>query len=679
MGLIGDIADKATSLLGGGAPPGPPAAARAEARFRKGEPIETGEAAGGGATALEHPNILDPGEPIKFVHFGWVHDDLHDRFVHGELADDKEDLELGSALGSHAIMFRAALEREAILLAGFLQSAKDALADAKAAQGGTGELLGAAQSLLAGGADRTAGHDPAKVDPYLSPVTAAGGLLNAAAIQYRNTHQAGVDLHQARANWNSGAAKCFEAGGGGGGGLFGNIPSLLPAGAAGALGPVSDIVGTITGILFKVFEVYLKMIQKNREKWEAPIEAACHARSLAAIRGRQKPLFDVWSLTAAQLAAANAPGAKLLNVTSGIKPVDDTAADVNSKVEEWRQKWREFWEADPPDAPGKAELDAAFAALAGAEDLAIDAFRDALKVGELPAFVKTVLGKLIGVNIGLLRKCYDKLLDPSVADNITLEAFLAAGHLYLKDTLVSTLSGVIPDLSLPGPFGSVSKDMVLKKGAAFLDEELGREIDPVLNLVMGDVAKVLIADAKLAKANKHYTMEVFLGRLPMLVALMTRNTVFPVWQIVMDKVFGNMGGIGDMALTPVKKMMNDARGSVADMQKKSQQLNQDIQNKANAAAADVAKKEQELQQQIAKSTMGVGNVSTPVGQAAGAVASAVGGVADSLLGAGAGGAAAAGAQGPGFPGSGRLTSGSGVEIKQAEWLEVKAKWVQTVE
>jgi hypothetical protein len=57
----------------------------------------------------------------------------------------------------------------------------------------------------------------------------------------------------------------------------------------------------------------------------------------------------------------------------------------------------------------------------------------------------------------------------------------------------------------------------------------------------------------------------------------------------------------------------------------------------------------------------------------------VGGVADSLLGAGAGGAAGAGAPGPGFPGSARLTSGTGVEIKQAEWLEVKAKWVQTVE
>lgn len=679
MGLLGDIADKATNLLGGGPPAPPAAAAVGDARFKKGEPLETGEAAGGGATALEHPNVLDPGEPIKFVHFGHVHDDLHDRFVHGDLADDKEALELGSALGSHGIMYRAALEREAILLAGFMQAAKDALTEVKNAQGGTAELIGAAQSLLSGGSNNSAGNDPAKVDPYLTPAATAGALVNAAAIQYRNTHQAGVDLHKARANWNAGAAKCFEAGGAAGGGLFGNIPSLLPAGATGALGGVSDVVGTITGILFKVFDVYLKMIQKNREKWEAPIEVACHTRSLAAIRARQQPLFDVWSITQAQIAAADAPGAKLLNITTGLKPVDDTATDVNNKVEEWRQKWREFWETDAPDAPGKAELDAAFGALSGAEDLAIDAFRDALKVGELPGFVKTVLGKLIGVNIGLLRKCYDKLLDPSVADNVTMEAFLAAGHLYLKDTLVSTLSGVIPDLSVPGPFGSVTKDMVLKKGAAFLDEELGKEIDPVLNLVMGDVAKVLIADAKLAKANKQYTMEVFLARLPMLVALMTRNTVFPVWQIVVDKVFGNMGGIGDMAISPVKKMMNDARGSVADMQKKSQKLNQDIQNKANSVASDVAKKEKELQSEIAKNTMGVGNVSTPVGQAAGALATAVGGVADSIFGAAPGAGSGGGAAGPGFPGTGRLTNGNGVEIKQAEWLEVKAKWVQTVE
>ncbi len=671
MGLIGDIADKASGLLGGG--PSAPAGMVSETpKYKQGEPIEQTGTDAGGATALEHPNIFDPGRPTEFVHFGTAHRDVHDRFPHGALADDKEGIDFGSVAGSHAIMFRAALEREAILMSQFMTSLKDLMAEAKAKQGGMNQMIGAAQSLMGGNA--TPGPDPGAVEPYIAAVGAAGSKVNVASIQYKDIHQAGLDLHQARANWNKYAPTSNQAGAGGEG-LFGNLPSVIPAGVTSAMGPVSDIISTITGILFKMFEVYHVMLLKSREKWEPPIEQACHLRSLKAIRARQLPVFDVWSVTQAQIAAAGAPGPNILNITTGIKPADDAVGDVNRQIDEWRQAWEDFWTTDPLPGPGEAELDAVFAAITDSEEIFAQAFRDALKIGEVPGFIKTVLSKVCGVNVGILKAIYKKLQDPATASQLTLESLLGAGHAFLRGTLVSTVSDVLPNLSLPGPTGAITKDMILKKGVAFLDEEIGKEIDPVLNLVMMSVAEVILPDCQKAIANKQYTMEVFLGRLPMLVALMTRNTVFPVFQILADKVFGEMGGFGDMAASPIKNMMNDARGSVADMRQRSERMNQNIQNEANSMANDVAAAEKGLQQDINKYTGGVGNLNTPVGGAAQGLAGAVGGAVDSVLGAAGGGAGGPAAAGPAFPGSARLTSGTGVEIKQSEWNEVKPKLV----
>src|ERR1019366_4218427 len=52
-------------------------------------------------------------------------------------------------------------------------------------------------------------------------------------------------------------------------------------------------------------------------------------------------------------------------------------------------------------------------------------------------------------------------------------------------------------------------------------------------------------------AQNAMTMEVYLGRLPYLRALLFRNTFFPMWDLLVNEVFGNIGG-------PLKQFLNSS-------------------------------------------------------------------------------------------------------------------------
>src|SRR5450432_943202 len=136
MGFASGLADAASNLLGGGSAAPAPKMVDAKAQFTKAGPVDDQSANAPGATALDHPNIFDPKQPTEFIHFGRVHADVSDRFPHAALDDTKTASAQNITFGAHAIMFRAALEREAILTAGFITAAQSVVQEMKDNEGG---------------------------------------------------------------------------------------------------------------------------------------------------------------------------------------------------------------------------------------------------------------------------------------------------------------------------------------------------------------------------------------------------------------------------------------------------------------------------------------------------------------------------------------------------------------
>lgn len=90
----------------------------------------------------------------------------------------------------------------------------------------------------------------------------------------------------------------------------------------------------------------------------------------------------------------------------------------------------------------------------------------------------------------------------------------------------------------------------------------------------------MTAARKAADQNKSYTMEVFLARFPLMLTLMTRNTFFPLWQMLVDKVFGDSGFI-NLGASPVKKMLDSGKATAGDLKSSAQDMDSDIHKKAD--------------------------------------------------------------------------------------------------
>jgi len=113
-----------------------------------------------------------------------------------------------------------------------------------------------------------------------------------------------------------------------------------------------------------------------------------------------------------------------------------------------------------------------------------------------------------------------------------------------------------------------------------LNQFLGKYTEPILMLAIGDLAAALEASRTKASQEKAQTMEVYLGRLPWLIALMFRNTFFPIWNLIAEKVFGSVAGPLGSVLHGANEKLNAVRDKVDEAKK--------IQDTATNAA-DAAK------------------------------------------------------------------------------------------
>src|SRR5689334_21100642 len=123
---VGGIVDKAAGALGVGDSKSGPKPDAGTPEFERGDPLDLPKekkaiVAGpnGGDTP---PNTAQPPDPSEFVHFGYVHDDTTDHYVHPKFdpdkkKDDKEkkddkdkDKEKDNKPAGRAILYRDAVE-----------------------------------------------------------------------------------------------------------------------------------------------------------------------------------------------------------------------------------------------------------------------------------------------------------------------------------------------------------------------------------------------------------------------------------------------------------------------------------------------------------------------------------------------------------------------------------------
>lgn len=514
---VTDLADKVAGVLGAGpAAPGQGASApmkKVHATYINAGDIDEAPEAQPGSTALNHPNIYDPKLPVHFIHFGRFHTDGYDSYHHDTLQDNKAGALPDGKSMYRGIMFRAALDREAILINAFIACAASIAQEMSASQSGNNaagllhgmdpsslasnplggmsavqNAAGAVSGLLGGNSGTSAAPDASSLKPYQSAVQTAGGKVNVTALKYLDLHQAGIDLHQAWVNFDAFVptmAKPTPVKSGSG--LLGNIPGSLSSLGMPSLGGVGDVIGTLTSVLFSMYDIYQGMYQNLRVKLEPTIRDQCYARSLNAIRSSQQPVFDVWSVPPDQSTPPPKPDHKdqILMPVDGIgsgpfRTVNNTYDKGLNSVDSASnlcKSWDTFWNSPPQkQGPGQTELNAITQAFADPTEMVFPAFvstvANVAKSVTESTFPLTVIKKLLSIIVpaccAMLGDIFVQLQDPAfVQGGITQDCFDAAGRIYIRTKLASLLlSGGILD-AIIAPLNSVLHTADSVAGSAF--------------------------------------------------------------------------------------------------------------------------------------------------------------------------------------------------------------------
>ncbi len=689
LGALGNALDTASSILGGPAQGGAGAAAPVTPVFRNGENLGERPEDMGGAQPPNDQTVHDIGAPIEFIHFGYVHPDSSLHFVHPNIADDTKTPKLGEGPGSRAIMFRDALEREVILLGGFIDYCQKVLKEKEDSQGGLGQAMAFAGSLLGGGAGDS-GPKAADLNSIFSSAQSAATPINTGSIEYKPIHQAGIDLQTARQQYQEFRKKLQQPPSDGGGGLLGQVQAL--AGAAGEAGKILKIV---QGVAFKAFDIYVRTFaeiaggDKGGGKdaaypaWEQVIESACHAMTIAAIKGNvdpdtATPIFPVWFPKPADQQQA-APS----SYDSGVAGDAEKEIDgVKKTVKDAQKDVKDFLEGEPVDCPGTAFLVQAFSLSLDQDDHGkpvldqppkppqdpgapvIAAFKAVLKIDDsLPGFLETLIKEIMQLNTDFIQAVYQKLMQTEPKASIDARAMFEAGRKRMLQRLLNMLLDQVAILKklATGSFNvqdqKVGPGHFIDQGMDLLNQKFASQLDVVLQITMKELAEELQAARKNAQSNKSLTMEAYLGVLPYLLAVLFRDTFFPIWDMVMKEVFATIGG-------PVGSAVNAALDAMKSI-------------KSVVDTARDYKKRAEAMPKVAGDALsrgvGTGDKSGNIAQDQDDFNKAKALEADRGSGSwDSGGGKAPDA--PPFPLSGRLPAAKGVDITLDEWNQVKPNW-----
>ncbi len=585
MGLLDDASDKLDALS---ADRGTTESKAEEIKFEPGETLSKPESGDGGFVGTQpagedaKPNVVDAGIPTEYIHFGIVHPDMGKQFPHITYAPASET----DPPDGHAISFRDGIEREAIVLFGFVSSTKQALVDATGSRGAIDDVANMASNALGGGSGSA--PDPTQLDTFLSEIKTIAGTVNKASIQYPEIHEAGKKLNETRANY---AAVCQS---------FNDYYVAPPKGnpmdaAAGALANlpgVGNIMATVQRFAFKFFDLYLAAYLELRKTHEKSVELGAHDLTIKAIKAEYKDFAFTYPIWFKQ---PDSQKKKEEESDSGLlKPVTDKVDEVKKDVEEKVNEVYDFLgsNSSPKKTPGTDSLKAIFAKLKGPEETTPDAIPSASTcmvngmdaamqdIKGIPEFVKKVMVKMNDANIGLLEEIYARMMAADSAGEIDSSALVMAGRRHLAVKIVGMMgdlvSGVLPggDISMNATDGkTISAQQFISK---IVEEKLMPYIDPVIEYMIGDLAGQMEASRKKAEDEKAQTMEVMLGRLPWFTAIMFKNTFFPVWNLVIEKVFDEI----NPQIADVVRSVN----SVFETAKNAVDTANDYKNRADAVS-----------------------------------------------------------------------------------------------
>lgn len=627
-GLIDDVAGKLGGGPGGTVSGTPYYYAREPLSDKLGQPqkLFLKPTAMGSESMSSDENRGSRPMPIEFVHFGKVHADMNDQFA-------------GKGPPGHGAGCRDALLREAILLHGYARCARQVLQTQT--QGAVGALLETAGSLLGSG-QKSGAVDPSQFTSLMAAIETAGKKLNADTIDYTTLHQSGIDLHQARADFWVLCNSAFQPGAGGGAGL----PSLPLPGGLGAVGAAGGFIADVPKYLFKVQDTYKAMFQAARAEYEAGIEEACRAFSIAAIRDSRTPTFAIWTdKDEPDTDSGSTPAQALPKSYDGpLGKVEQAADDAAGKVEEAQDKAKRAQEsltdwletAGARTRPGSGALAAAFATLGGGERWneprtdpknrlkivpapALMSRAIAQGVGvTLPGFVDTAVQEIAKVSVSILDRVYTNLLLAGVQGDVP-----ALVSLSVRESLSATLVNLVFQLVGFDPPGenkkaqgktelgkvSVGREQLMNKGAEFVRDFLTGKaayLDVVIDFIVEELAREVGTLVQRARQQEATTMEALLAGLPMLLALQVRNTLFPLFNLLLE-AFGLGDTVGRTVWNPVRDRLGQAAGLAKDVK--------DTKDNALAAADQARQSGKNVDDAISKLGSNQFNFLDPAGSA----------------------------------------------------------------
>jgi hypothetical protein len=603
LGLLDDAVGVLDAVAGAGGAGGP---VSATPKFIRDEPLtskddDSGGAAGPDPDGSGKHNALDTGIPTEFIHYGLVHADTGKKFLHKKFSPAGAQ----TAPEGHALMFRDGLQREAILLYGFVSSCEVVLQEYLKDKGPVADIGAAVGSLMGGGsADKK--PDPTQLDSIISAIKSAVDPIKGDSIKYPDIHDAGKKLHQARADFNKFCDSLNDyylkpPSGDGPAGALNQAMSAIPS-----IPGVGNTIQVVQRFLFKMFDIYLAVYLELRRSHdpqpvddtltshERGIERASHSMTIDAIKTNYEKYaltYFVWfkKPPAPEDTSSGGGGDPLAraadDVNKEIKDVEKKADDVKKDVYDFAGRNQE-----PEETPGTAQMTAVFSALKGSEkkdsaapagpptaaDATISALDTMLKdIGGLPSFLHRPIQEVTAANVGLLEEVFKRLMAQEASAPIENTLLLEAGRRYITNMISGLGVGLISGM-VPTSFQGFSvQDFISKE----LNQFLGKFTEPILMLAIGDLAVALEQSRKKAEQEKAQTMEVYLSRLPWLVALMFRNTFFPIWNLIAEKVFGSIAGPLGSVLHGANEKLNAVRDKV-DEAKKDQDM---ASNMADAA------------------------------------------------------------------------------------------------
>jgi len=524
-----------------------------------------------GAPGADKGNKVASSGQIELVHFGRVYLDAQAKFGHKEL-DDQDPQALQQAIGGRAIAHRAALQRELVLLGGYLRSLQSSMDQAGKTppepDGSTGNPVSMIMSMLGmmggmlGGPTAPSVPQASTLDtnPLVAEAEAIAKKLDQQTIRYEDLHAAGVALHELRAKYQK---------------FLREQHALLPTGpdASASEGSLTELpfigeyigklpmVGEILGWASKIagvsFGLCARMSIEMHLQMEGNIEAACRGITVDAIRSRRAPIYDVWFLPPPPSGQGGGGGDSGNPVgealASAVAPVDNVVTDV-----------RDFFSPNRVTTPGDAFIDKVFsfaesadvwARMEKAGEMGGRAIRSLLAAVDetiAPPIVADVAGYVFRLVSEFLRALYNKLLVLG-NDGFPAAALLDAGRKHIVDALIELpfkylsfmRSARATSFSLPSPTGGADIDLNAD-ALVFQIKKLFTEkmtfLDVALKYAIADVYDELV-DARRRAGALSASMEAYLAILPDLHARMFRNLLLPFWSAMEDAINGALTGV----------------------------------------------------------------------------------------------------------------------------------------